>query len=97
MSILMGVLQEELDRLDRQEVAFRRDLQEVVKGYISKKVINGKEYFYLQRKENGKVISKYIAANELPEVEAQIRRRKLLEEGLRRIKEDRKKLKKILG
>lgn len=97
MSILMSVLKEELDRLDRQKVVYERDLQELPKGYISKKKIAGKEYCYLQHRDGGKIMSKYIAAEDLPRVEVQIKRRKQLEASLRRVREDQRKLRKVLS
>lgn len=96
MSILMEVLKEELDRLDRQQEAYERDLQELPKGYISKKNIRGKVCHYLQRRDGEKVVSKYISADELPKLEVQVARRKQLEASLRRVKEDQKKLRKVL-
>lgn len=97
MSVLMGVLAEEMDRLNRQEVAFENSRSSLPKGYISKKVIKGKEYFYLQHKENGKVVSKYISAENLPEVEEQVKRRKQLDAALQRVRADKKRLRKVLG
>lgn len=97
MSILMEVLAEELERLDRQQAAYEASLLELPRGYISKKKIQGKEYCYLQYKEGGKVVSKYISAANLPAVEAQVNQRKQLEASLRRVKQDQKKLRKVLG
>ena len=97
MSILMEVLKEELDRLNRQQVVYSADLQELPKGYISKKNIRGKESYYLQHRDGNKIVSKYISAEDLPDVEEQIRRRRQLEASLRRVKEDQKKLRKVLG
>lgn len=54
-------------------------INEFPKGYISKKIINGKEYHYLQWKENGKVKSKYIKSCELDLYIAAISERKQLE------------------
>lgn len=96
MSILMEVLKEELDRLDRQQKVYERDLQELPKGYISKKNIRGKVCYYLQRRDGDKVVSKYISAEELPGLEVQVARRKRLEASLRRVKEDQKKLRKVI-
>lgn len=39
MSILMEVLEEELDRLNRQEQSYENALSDLPKGYISKKII----------------------------------------------------------
>ena len=96
MSILMEVLKEEMDRLERQQLAYEADLQEIPKGYISKKNVRGKISYYLQRRDGNKIISKYISANDLPKVEEQVRRRKQLEASLRRVKEDKKALRKVL-
>ena len=49
-------------------------------GYISKKMIHGKERFYLQWMENGKLKSRYIKAAEFDAVSAQVERRKQLQE-----------------
>lgn len=97
MFILMEVLEEELNRLDRQQATYERDLKELPKGYISKKNIRGKEYYYLQRRDGGKIVSKYISSGDLLEVEAQVQRRKQLEASLRRVRADQKNLKKALG
>lgn len=96
MSILMGIFEEELDRLNRQEIAYEKSRSELPKGYVSRKRIKGKEYCYLQRKENGKVVSEYIPAERLQEVEEQVKRRKQLDEALRRIRADQKRLKRVL-
>lgn len=97
MSFLMGVFEEELDRLEREKAVYEEQLQLLPKGYISKKKIAGKEYCYLQHREGGKVVSQYISAEDLPKVEAQVKRRKQLEASLRRVREDQKKLRKVLS
>ncbi|NCA95589.1 MAG: hypothetical protein EOM74_01275 [Methanomicrobia archaeon] len=53
------------------------------KGYISKKVIKGKIYYYLQYLDNGKIISKYVPRLDLPIIEKQIAKRKELERFLK--------------
>ena len=58
------------------------ELESLPKGYISKKIIHEKEYFYLQYKENGKIVSKYIRANDLPSLEEQLNKRKEIEEEI---------------
>ncbi len=41
-------------------------------GYISKKTIHNKQYFYLQSRVNGKIISKYIKPAEVDDISKQI-------------------------
>ena len=68
------------------------ELESLPKGYISKKIIHEKEYFYLQFKENGKIVSKYIRANDLPSLEAQLNRRKEIEEEIQALLKKEKNL-----
>lgn len=56
-------------------------------GYISKKIISGKERFYLQWTENGKLKSKYIKAADFDAISAQVEMRKRLQAELKELKE----------
>ncbi len=55
-------------------------------GYISRKMIGGKERFYLQWTENGRLKSKYIKADELEYMNSMVERRKQLQEKLKELK-----------
>ena len=68
------------------------ELNKLPKGYISKKTIHGKTYFYLQRKENSKVISEYIKSNEVENYRKLLVRRNKLEKELNVLLESGKKL-----
>lgn len=68
----------------------RRELEEMQAevdslpiGYISRKKISGKEYFYRQWAEDGKTKSQYIKKKDLELVRSQIARRKELQEILK--------------
>lgn len=56
-------------------------------GYISKKLINGKERYYLQWMENGKLKSKYIKSAEFDIMSSQVEQRKRLQAELKELKE----------
>ena len=56
-------------------------------GYISKKIISGKERFYLQWTENGKLKSKYIKAADFDAISAQVEMRKRIQAELKELKE----------
>ncbi len=62
------------------------ELASLPTGYISRKIIAGKERFYLQWTENGKIKSKYIKASEYEEVAAKVESRRLLREELKSLK-----------
>lgn len=96
MSILTEVLQEELERLERQEAAYLKAIQELPRGYISQKNIRGRKSYYLQYREGDKIISQYISKELLSETEDKIKRRKQLEDSLHRVAKDKKRLRKAL-
>ena len=68
------------------------ELESLPNGYISKKYIHGKTYFYLQYKSNGKLISKYIKEEDLSLLEEQLQKRKALEEELKELYKKEKNL-----
>ena len=57
-------------------------LAELPKGYVSRKVIRGRETFYHQWKEAGKVKSRYLKAAEVEQFREQVRRRHAIQEML---------------
>ena len=63
------------------------ELARLPNGYISKKMINAKERFYLQWLENGKLKSKYIKAAEFDGISAQMEKKKQLQDELKALKE----------
>ena len=56
------------------------------KGYISKKTINGKTYYYHQWSEGGVKQSRYLHDEEVEPLAAKIEQRKELQAKLRRLK-----------
>ena len=62
------------------------ELARLPAGYISKKMISGKERFYLQWMENGKLKSKYIKAADFDRVNTQVETRKRLQAELKALK-----------
>ncbi len=61
-------------------------INELPKGYISKKSINGKLYFYHQWSEKGQKQSKYLKDDEIETLSEQIALRKELQEQLRALR-----------
>ena len=70
----------------KQITELEKELAESINGYISRKVINGKERFYLQWTENGKLKSRYIKADELEQTRAAVERRKSLQAELKKLR-----------
>ena len=65
---------------------------ELPRGYISKKTIKGKTYYYLQYFENGKKVSKYIKKDELENIQKQLEKRDEVQEELFKIESTSKRL-----
>ena len=75
-----------MSSITEQIALLEKELLTCPNGYISRKVINGKERFYLQWTEDGKLRSKYIKSDELEEIRTSVERRKELQEKLKELK-----------
>lgn len=75
-----------MSNIAEQISALEKELSACINGYISRKTINGKERFYLQWIENGKIKSRYIKADELDEIRASVERRKQIQEKLKKLR-----------
>lgn len=84
MSILDEILLEENDRLARGISLLREEASVLPKGYISKKKIGNNTYFYLQKREQEKIVSKHIKQDEVESYRALLQRRK---EIIKKVKE----------
>lgn len=96
MSILDGIMQEEYDRLNRDINKIELEIEQLPKGYISKKRINHLLYYYLQFRENGKVKSVYLKSDEVEAYRKLIARRNELLRNLKEMQADLAKLEKVL-
>lgn len=89
MSNIRGMLQDELERLERMKEAYLKKIRGLPKGVIIEKKINNGSYFYIQRRENSKkVVSIYLKRDRLEQVSKQIKERQSHEMSLKSIKED---------
>lgn len=91
-SVLQMVLLEEYERLLRIIEGIEAELKDLPKGYVSKKIIRGKESFYLQWRDGEKIKSKYLSADSIESVMQAVARRQELQKNLRRHQEDKKRL-----
>jgi hypothetical protein len=88
MSVIIGILEDELKRLEELSSFYKQKIAEMQKGSISIKERAGKKYLYLARRENKKVVFQY-AGKDSPEI-----RNPLLEKVYQR-KEYQSKLKQV--
>lgn len=73
-------------KIQREAEELERQIAELPVGYISKKNIHGKDRFYHQWTENGKVKSKYLREGEKEPLEEQIHKRRKLQAQLKELK-----------
>ena len=84
----------ELVEIEARIAELEQQIANFPAGSITKKNINGKEYFYHRWTENKKRREKYIPADELENLRAQIERRKELEQELKALQKQLPKAKK---
>lgn len=65
-----------------------RTVSTLREGYISSKTISGKQYFYLQKKVNGRLNSEYIKEDTLLRIKAELQKRSKIEEAIDQIDEE---------
>ena len=76
----------ELFEMQARAAELEQQISALPAGSVTKKTVNGKEYFYHRWTENKKRREKYISADELENFRTQIERRKKLEQELKALK-----------
>lgn len=76
----------DLSEMQTRVAELEQQISALPAGSVTKKTVNGKEYFYHRWTENKKRREKYIPADELENFRAQIERRKALEQELKALK-----------
>lgn len=75
-----------LSELEARAEELEQQIADLPAGSVTRKIINGKEYFYHRWTENKKRLEKYIPTEELDVLRTQIGQRKELEQELRELK-----------
>jgi len=99
MKILNGVLNEELDRLNKLKKNYEKQIAKLPKGSLIRKNIKGNIYYYLNYRQEKKKIFKYIGklpGKELENLLDKIEERRKLEKFNKQVKKDIKKLEKMI-
>ena len=77
------LLTKELDRLTARQEALQQELDSLPRGYVSKKEIKGRDYFYLQHREGQNVKSQLIKQGMLESILEKQQRKKQLKQELK--------------
>lgn len=95
-SIIRGILREELDRSQRMEALYLKELESMPKGSLQVKVIRGREYLYRCFRDGKKVRSVFVPRDEAKKIGESIQRRREIESSLKRLRADRELARKVL-
>ncbi len=95
-SIIRGILREELDRSQRMEALYLKELESMPKGSLQVKIIRGREYLYRCFRDGKKVKSVFVHRDEAKKIGESIQRRREIESSLKRLRADRELARKAL-
>jgi hypothetical protein len=101
MDIMKGLAREELENSIRIKKAYEDALKNLPKGALSRKKINGKEYYYLFYRESPKKVrSRYLGKlsdKEVKKYQEKIRKRREYERLVREAKQQIEFFRRVLG
>lgn len=87
MKVLKGILSESREYYLQVKRKIEKILSVLPKGSIKERKISGRRYYYLQYRRQKKVIQKYLGKEKPEAIIKQIKKRRVLKEGLNDIKE----------
>ncbi len=98
MSYFAITVERELKRMSALRESYENQLANLPKGSLRVKERNGKKYFYLSYRRDGKVVSDYVGNNEdtLNGLKEQLQRRKGIEKLLKKINNELRLISKAL-
>jgi hypothetical protein len=101
MSIIISVLKDELDRNQRAQLAYRKELSQYFKGSLVIKKRNSINYFYLAYRDDlNRVKTDYIGNEnnfKVEELRQQIKKRKEIASVLKALKKDEVSINRMLS
>ena len=98
MSILKGIIEEERDRLIHLIDHYKNELLKLPKGSLFVRIINKKKYAYLNFRDKGKPVSKYIGkidSEKVKELKERLKERKRIEDLLKQAKQNLKEVNRL--
>ena len=99
VTVIRGVLQEELERNVRAQRAYRAEIETLPKGSVTVKVRGEKRYCYLTYREGRRVRTDYAGTADVVEEElrSKVEQRRSVEKVLRHLKSEERFMRKALG
>ncbi len=97
MNVLMAAIYREESRNKKMLEEYSKELDSLPKGKVIPKTIKGRNYYYLYYRDGHKVVSKYIGkrGEKVSAIEERLARRRQIEGMVKKLKEERKQIKKM--
>lgn len=86
MRVLKGILKDSLTYYKRLQKDLERKLAGLPAGSVKRRRIKGRDYYYLQRREGGRVVHKYLGVQDPKDLVEKIRRRRFLAGELKKVR-----------
>lgn len=97
MSVLEEVLLEEYDRALRIKEGILNEQKSLPRGSVQRKVIGGREYYYLMYRDGDKVVSEYIRNSDVELYRQKIEKRRENNQSLKELDKSINQIIKALG
>lgn len=98
-NIIRDTLVEELERNERSQVLYEREISALPRGSVSVRMRRGRPYCYLKFRDGDKVVTKYVGPEDKvgDDLRCSVERRRSLQDVLRRLKRERAFIERALG
>ncbi len=93
----MTVFQDEYKKIENDLINLKKQLTEYPKGSLRTRMINGRNYYYLQYRENKHVKSLYVNAQKVSDIRRRIEERREVEKNIRILQVRAESYAKLLG
>lgn len=95
MKVLKGILSESRDYYAGAKKNIEKRILALPKGSVKKRKIGNKYYYYLQARDGGKVVHKYLGRRRPVGIASKLKERRVLQKELKKIRGSLKMIKKV--
>jgi hypothetical protein len=99
MSVIIDVIKEEKERIERNEQIYMKELKQLPKGAVVEKRRGNKIYYYISYRDKGKVKQEYLKLpmEKITELKKKIEKRRRLERSLRDLQKEKKLVQRMVA
>ena len=96
MNMVLSTVRQEALRIDRMLESYQLEKEKLPKGSLSEKRVGDKIYYYLKYRDGNRIVSQYVASDNVNTVQEQIAHRNHIESMIRSLKAEKKMAQRIL-